>query len=84
MNSAPKSIEKEENMSDLEIDNKFNQILSTFPTKKDAWSMDYYQYERFLVPFLPYTRNIVGSRTFQASTQQSDFEQFSKMWHNLA
>ena len=51
MNPTPNSIEKEENMSNLETDNKFKQILSTIPKKKGSGKADFYQYEGFWYPF---------------------------------
>ncbi|KAM4073546.1 hypothetical protein ACJW30_10G027200 [Castanea mollissima] len=78
MNSSPKSIEKEEYMPDLEIDNKLKQIFSTLPTKKDAWSMDYYQYEGFWYPFFHIPGTLWAQEHYKPQPNQVILSSFPK------
>jgi len=78
MNSAPKSIEKEENMFDLEPDNKFKQILPTIPIKKGSWSMDFYQYEGFWYPLFHLPGMLFAQEHFKPQPNQVILSSFPK------
>ncbi|XP_050253596.1 flavonol sulfotransferase-like [Quercus robur] len=78
MNSAPKSIEKEEYMFDLELENKFKQILPTIPIKKGSWSIDFYQYEGFWYPLLHLPGMLFAQEHFKPQPNQVILSSFPK------
>ena len=78
MSPAPNSIEKEENMSDLETDNKFKQILSTIPKKKGSGKADFYQYEGFWYPFFHIPGILLAQEHFKPQPNQVILSSFPK------